>query len=114
MMATAATRNMRRLSMAMLGKVRVRWRHRVVAAVVEGVAAAQPPGSEAAALDDAMFAQGADGIHGTGGFEAATLTQQRAHGVAVYLDEEDQDRSHRLISSCQCRSRLARSSALSR
>src|ERR1700722_18165997 len=111
-MPKAARINMRRLSMTVLGVVRRR--DRIVAAVVEGVAAAQAPGGEAGAFDGAMLAQCADGIHGTRGFEAAALAQHRAHGVVVHLDEKDQDSLHRLISSCQCQSRLRRSSGSSR
>src|SRR5579859_452199 len=107
MMATAATRNMRRLSMAMLGEMCVRRWHRIIATMVEGVATAQPPGSEGATFDDAMLAQRADGVHGTGRFEAAARAQHRTHSVTVDLYEKDQDSLHRLISSCQCQSRLA-------
>src|ERR1700761_7802085 len=110
MMATAATRNMRRLSMTMLRERR----HRIVAAGGERMAAAEAPGREPGTLQRAVALQGLDGVARTGRFEAATHPEQGAQGVAVHLYEEDQDRSHRLISSCQCRSRLARSSALSR
>src|SRR5580698_11398843 len=77
------------------------------------MAAADALHGQPAALHAAVFLYGFHGVHGAGGFVTATHAQQRADEVPVEADGEYQEALHRLITSCQCQSRLARSSALS-
>src|SRR5690348_17313545 len=109
-MASAASRKMRRLSMAVLREMR----HRVVTAGVERMAAAEAPRRQPTAFQGTMAADRLDGVAGAGRLEAAARAQERAQGVTVELDEQNQELLHRLITSCQCQSRLVRKPALSR
>src|SRR5579863_2469483 len=106
----APSSSMRRLSMTMLQGAG----HRVVTARMQGMAAADAAGGEPAAFPGAVFFDGFDGVERAAGLEAAARTQQWAHEIPIQADGDYQEALHRLITSCQCQSRLARSSALSR
>src|SRR5579863_2242678 len=102
--ARPASRKMRRLSTAMLREMR----HRIMAARMERMATRQAPRGVPAAHQGAVVLDGFDGVTGTGGLETAAPAEQRAQGIAICADDQDQEALHRLITSCQCRSRLAR------
>lgn len=53
------------------------------------------------------------GVAGAGGIEAAILSKQRTHGVAIQPDERFQDEAHCLLTVRQCFSRLRTIAALS-
>lgn len=55
---------------------------------------------------------GLKGISGTGRLETAMPTEQRTHKIAVATNKKDQEAAHRFVNSCQCHSKLTRSSGL--
>ena len=61
------------------------FRHGIVAAGMERMAAQQPPDSVVTALDTAVVFNGGNGVLGAAGIKTAMISHQRANKIAVTL-----------------------------